>query len=363
MRKVRVELGSQSYDIVIGENIGEEIKSFVAQAGFSKKALLITDTNVGPLYADSVKKILTEAGLSVEIATITAGESAKSMAVAEDLFTKAIELGLDRKSPIFALGGGVVGDLAGFIAATYMRGVPFVQIPTSLLAQVDSSVGGKVAVNHKLGKNLIGAFYQPKAVFMDLTMLKTLPKREIATGLGEIIKYGIIYDADFFQFLEENIAAVRNLEPTVVTHMIARSCEIKAEVVSQDEKEAGLRRILNFGHTIAHAIEKETGYVRYNHGEAVAIGMVGVADISRQLGLISEYDQVRLTQLITAMNLPIKAAGCTVDAMYVDIFHDKKTVGGKVNWVLMTSIGTVISRNDIAEDVVRSAMAAVLDLS
>ena len=193
---------------------------------------------------------------------------------------------------------------------------------------------------------------------MDLALMKTLPKREIYTGLGEIIKYGIIYDAEFFAFLEQNQQAVLSLEPEAATHMIARSCEIKAAVVSQDEQEAGLRRILNFGHTMAHAIEKETGYVRYNHGEAVAIGMAGAADISVQLGLLPADAAARVNRLIAALHLPVQAEGCTVEAMYEDIFHDKKTVGGKVNWVLMTGIGTVVSRNDVPEEVVKRAMAA-----
>ena len=358
MREVRVELGEKSYSIYIGYGLEGELRSFVQTASFSKKAMVVTDTNVGPLYGAKIQTILREAGLEAAVVTVPAGESSKSLAVAEDLYTKAIELGLDRKSPIFALGGGVVGDLAGFIAATYMRGVPFVQLPTSLLAQVDSSVGGKVAVNHKLGKNLIGAFYQPKAVFMDLELMKTLPKREIYTGLGEIIKYGIIYDREFFAFLEQNQQAVLDLEPEAATHMIARSCEIKAAVVSQDEQEAGLRRILNFGHTMAHAIEKETGYTRYNHGEAVAIGIVGAADISCQLGLIAPADFQRVVQLTEKLHLPTKAEGCTVDAMYGDIFHDKKTVAGKVNWVLMDSVGSVVCRNDVPADVVKKAMSA-----
>ncbi len=358
MRKVRVALGEESYDIVIGYGLEQELRAFVQGAGFSRQAMLVTDSNVGPLYGETVRAILEAGGLSVTVVTIPAGESSKSLAVAEKLYTRAIELGLDRKSPIFALGGGVVGDLAGFIAATYMRGVPFVQLPTSLLAQVDSSVGGKVAVNHALGKNLIGAFYQPEAVFMDLAMMETLPKREIYTGLGEIIKYGIIYDADFFSYLEQHADAVLALEQEAAVHMIARSCEIKAAVVSQDEKESGLRRILNFGHTMAHAIEKETGYLRYNHGEAVAIGMVGAADISARLGMIEEADVARVTALIERLHLPTVAEGCTVDAMYQDIFHDKKTINGKVNWVLMEGIGEVTCRNDVPEDIVRAAMAA-----
>ena len=358
MRKVRVALGEESYDILIGYGLEKELQSFVQESGFSKQAMLVTDSNVGPLYGEKVRAILEAGGLHVSVVTIPAGESSKSLAVAEKLYTRAIELGLDRKSPIFALGGGVVGDLAGFIAATYMRGVPFVQLPTSLLAQVDSSVGGKVAVNHALGKNLIGAFYQPKGVFMDLSMMESLPKREIATGLGEIIKYGIIYDADFFAYLEQHADAVLALEREAAVHMIARSCEIKAAVVSEDEKESGLRRILNFGHTMAHAIEKETGYLRYNHGEAVAIGMIGAADISARLGMVSADDVARVEALVERMQLPTKAEGCTVDAMYRDIFHDKKTINGKVNWVLMQGIGKVTCRNDAPEDIVRKAMAA-----
>ncbi len=358
MREVHVALGKESYDIRIGYDLSRELVNFVRASGFSRQAMLVTDSNVGPLYGEKIHELLEAGGLKITLATIPAGESSKSLKVAEQLYTKAIELGLDRKSPIFALGGGVVGDLAGFIAATYMRGVPFVQLPTSLLAQVDSSVGGKVAVNHVLGKNLIGAFYQPKGVFMDLDLMNSLPKREIYTGLGEIIKYGIIYDANFFKFLEDHVEDVLKLVREATVHMIARSCEIKAAVVSQDEKESGLRRILNFGHTMAHAIEKETGYIRYNHGEAVAIGMVGAADISARLGMIEEKDVVRVTRLIEALHLPIRAEGCTVDNMYRDIFHDKKTINGRVNWVLMEGIGKVTCRNDVPEDVVRAAMAA-----
>lgn len=360
MRKVRVELGLQSYDIQIGTGLEDILAAFLHQACFSKKALLVSDTNVGKLYGQKVLTLLKTAGLDAELYMVPAGEHSKSLAEAEHIYTRAIELGLDRKSALFALGGGVVGDLAGFIAATYMRGIPFVQLPTSLLAQVDSSVGGKVAVNHSLGKNLIGAFYQPKAVFMDLAMMETLPKREIYTGLGEILKYGIIYDAEFFAFLEQNVDKVLSLEPGTAAHMIARSCEIKAAVVAQDEKEAGLRRILNFGHTIAHAIEKETGYVRYNHGEAVAIGSLGAAYISRELGLIDAACVERVRCLMEKLHLPTVAEGCQVESMYEAIFHDKKTVNGQVNWVLMEKIGKVCIRNDVSEEVVKRCMAACI---
>ena len=356
MQRVDVELGERSYSIVIGSGIVDEIRAFVCQAEYSPHGMIVTDTNIAPFCAEQIAAAIAGAGVRTEIIEVPAGESSKSLTQANELFTRAIELGLDRRSPIFALGGGVVGDLAGFVAATYMRGVPFIQIPTSLLAQVDSSVGGKVAVNHMLGKNLIGAFYQPDAVFMDLDFLKTLPAREIATGLGEIIKYGIIYDADFFAWLEVNRADVLALEPAATAYMIARSCEIKADVVRQDEREGGLRRILNFGHTIAHAIEKETGYARYRHGEAVAIGMAGAADISVQMGLLPDADRVRMNELSRAMGLPLSAESVTADAMYEDLFHDKKTVGGRIHWVLADSIGKVSVHSDVPEEMVRKTL-------
>ncbi|WP_297965474.1 3-dehydroquinate synthase [uncultured Anaerovibrio sp.] len=358
---VTVELGDNSYNIYIGNDLRSNIVEFCQGSSFSRKGIIITDTNVGPLYGDKLQAMLAEGGLQAEVYRIPAGESSKSLKSFENIMTRCIELGLDRKSPVFALGGGVVGDLAGFAAASYMRGVPFVQVPTSLLAQVDSSVGGKVAVNHPLGKNLIGAFYQPKAVFMDLDWLRTLPEREIYTGLGEIIKYGIIYDKDFFSFLEENVNDILNLEDKVTAHMTARSCEIKAAVVSEDEREAGLRAILNFGHTMAHAVEKNTGYIRYNHGEAVAIGMICAAHISRSLGLIDNGSFERVERLIKIMQLPAKAQGCDIDTLYEAIFHDKKTVNGQVKWVLMDGeIGRVRISKDVNEEIVKKAMSYCL---
>lgn len=355
-RKIRVDLGALSYDIFIGIDMGEEIKAFIDQSEFSGRALIVTDTNVGPLYGERLMYLLKQVGIKAYTVTVPAKEASKSISRAEQLYTNCIELGLDRKSPIFALGGGVVGDLAGFVAATYMRGVPFVQIPTSLLAQVDSSVGGKVAVNHALGKNLIGAFYQPKAVFMDLQMLKTLPPREISTGLGEVVKYGLIYDAEFFEFLEQHVEEILHRKADALAHIIARSCEIKAAVVSQDEKEAGLRRILNFGHTIGHAIETETGYKKYNHGEAVAIGMVGAVELSIKMGLLDAAVLPRVKQLLANLKLPLAAPGCRMNAMYLDILHDKKTVNGKVNWVLLEDIGKTVCRNDLTEEMVQEVM-------
>ena len=275
--------------------------------------------------------------------------------MAENIYTKVIEFGLDRKSAIFALGGGVVGDLAGFIAATYLRGVPFVQIPTSLLAQVDSSVGGKVAVNHKLGKNLIGAFYQPKAVFIDLECMRTLMKREICSGLGEIVKYGVISDFDFFTYLENNFNHILALDNEYMEHVIARSCEIKADVVSKDEKEAGLRRILNFGHTMAHAIEEASNYTGYTHGEAVAVGMIGAMYISVKLGRIGTESLERLESLIDKFAMVSRVKECNMEHMLKTIYRDKKTINGKISWVLPDAIGKVSIVSDVPNDIVKDA--------
>lgn len=362
MDKLHVDLPQHGYDIFMGESLSEMLTPFLQAARYSK-ALIVTDTNVEKLYLRTLKEILASVGLAAEHHCVPAGERAKSLAEAEKIYTRAIAAGLDRRSVIFALGGGVVGDLAGFIAATYMRGVPFLQVPTSLLAQVDSSVGGKVAVNHPLGKNLIGAFYQPEGVFMDLACLDSLPQRELCTGLGEIVKYGVIYDEGFFRYLEAQAERVLHRDRTVLARIVLRSCEIKAAVVSQDEKEAGLRQILNFGHTLGHAIEKETGYARYNHGEAVTIGMMGAALISRALGLAAQGDVNRLAALLQRLFLPTVAEGCEAEKVYAAIFHDKKAIGGRVTWILMEGIGRVTATADVPEKVVKDAIRRVVRAS
>ena len=357
MNIVPVDLGENSYNIFIARDLEKKLVEFCNKAHFSHRGIIITDTNVGPLYGDRLKKIVNDSGINVEAFQIPAGEGSKKLVFFEKIITRCIEMGLDRRSPMFALGGGVVGDIAGFAAASYMRGVPFIQVPTSLLAQVDSSVGGKVAVNHPLGKNLIGAFYQPQAVFMNLDWLKTLPEREIYTGLGEIIKYGIIYDKNFFSYLEDNSESILSLNNEAVEYITSRSCEIKAAVVGNDEREAGLRAILNFGHTMGHSVEKNTGYARYNHGEAVAIGMICAAYISMELGLIGENVFTRVESLIKKFHLPIKAEGCDVESLYSAIFHDKKTVDGRVKWILLDGdIGQVTIKDNVPEEVVRKAM-------
>lgn len=355
MTKVTVELGADSYDIFIGEIILDGVGKFIAESDFTNNVLIVTDDNVKEhLY--HLTEPLTAQNINFNVEVIPAGETSKNLRVAEKIYTRAIELGLDRKSPIIAFGGGVVGDLAGFVAATYMRGVPLIQVPTTLLSQVDSSVGGKTAVNHELGKNLIGAFYQPKAVFIDLDSLRTLPDRELKCGLGEVVKYGIISDAKFFKYLEDNAQKIWNRDIEVLTEIIKRSCEIKAEVVSKDEKEFGLRRILNFGHTIAHAVEFVTDYQKYRHGEAVSIGMLGAALISWGLGRINFNDVVRLKNLLDNLELVSNCPGCDVEEMYEVTFRDKKTIGGKINWVLMNGFGKVEINDAVSEDEVKKSL-------
>lgn len=358
---VRTELKERSYDICIGKNLDDEIKDFLGKKKYSDKVLIISDSNVFSLYGEKYDNLFKDAGYKVAIYVANPGEGAKSLEVAQKIYTKAIEENLDRKSLIIALGGGVVGDLAGFIAATYLRGVPFIQIPTSLLAAVDSSVGGKVAVNHELGKNLIGAFYQPDAVFIDVNLLKTLPEREIKTGCGEIVKYGIIQDADFFDYLEENADKILNLDDEVTKKIITTSVKIKADVVSKDEREGDLRRILNFGHTVGHAVEKETHFKAYNHGEAVAIGMVAAMKIGEKLNLIDKRDTLRVESLLKKLQLPVRTAKVTLEGIKKSMLHDKKTINGKINFVLPVKIGEVIVKNDIPEEIVDEAVKYVIE--
>jgi 3-dehydroquinate synthase len=358
MEQVKVELGPASYTIHVGPGSLARLGELNCFKNMSSKALIITDETVGALYGGQVAEALQKVGFCTEIKAIVPGEESKSFAVAEELYTKAITMGLDRLSPIVALGGGVVGDLAGFVAATYMRGVPFIQIPTSLLAQVDSSVGGKVAINHPLGKNLIGAFYQPKTVLIDPVTLDSLPDRELSTGLAELIKHGLIADSQLFVDLQKNSTAIWQKDTALFTRLISRSCRIKADVVQQDERETGLRMILNFGHTIGHAVEKATNF-GYSHGEAVAIGMHGAALISRDVGLCSQQTVDKVCDMLAKYCLPLKAQGCTAHELASYLMRDKKTIGGKVNWVLLADIGTTVIRNDIPEAVVLQALRQI----
>ncbi len=360
MSEVRIDLGSRSYRIMIGNGLLDCAGELIAGLPVGRKVLLVTNTTVGPLYAGRVADSLERAGLKVTRAEVPDGEQYKSLSSAELLYDRAFTAGLDRRSAVVALGGGVVGDLAGFVAATYMRGVPFVQLPTTLLAQVDSSVGGKVAVNHPRGKNIIGAFYQPALVISDTTTLSTLDNRELRSGLAEVIKYGIIGDDRFFNWLEQNMQQVLALEPEALAQVIEQSCSNKARVVEQDETEQGARALLNLGHTTGHAIETLAGYGYYTHGEAVAIGTAVAAQLGLQMGRLSRDAVDRITGLLKLAGLPTNvpaelAAADIISAMY----GDKKTVGGAITFVVPVDIGrAIIYPNTAVEDIGRAIAAA-----
>ncbi len=341
MREIKVDLGERSYPIIIKNGIISEIGESIPGLGLGGKAAVVTNPMVGGLYGDTVIKGLKSAGIDPVLITVPDGEEYKTLKEASAIFDGLIEHRMERSSPIVALGGGVIGDMAGFVAATYLRGVPYIQVPTTLLAQVDSSVGGKTAVNHPKGKNLIGAFYQPKAVFIDPEVLSTLDPREVRAGLAEVVKYGVIWDNVFFKFLEDNSNALFKPGPELIK-AIERSCEVKATVVSADEKESGLRSILNFGHTFGHAIEALTGYGKFKHGEAVSIGMCMASKLSVKIGLASPEVERRVSGLLTSLGLPATPPSLSADDFIGSMRLDKKVTGSRIRFVLVTEIGKVI---------------------
>jgi 3-dehydroquinate synthase len=343
MRVVKVPLQERSYPILIGENLLTRLGSECSQLSLGSQCAVISDHNVAPLYAKATLKSLQRSGFNPVLMTVPAGETAKSLKSVQLCYDQLAKHRLERKSFIVALGGGVVGDLAGFVAATYLRGIPFVQVPTTLLAQVDSSVGGKTGVNLKAGKNLVGAFYQPKIVLCDLATLDTLPPREFRAGFAEVIKYGIIYDLALFQRLERDLDKLVKLDSETLSEVIARCCEIKAEVVGQDETESGLRAILNFGHTIGHAIEAISGYGKYLHGEAISIGQVAAAKLSVKLTGLSAKDADRIEKLFQRAGLPnkIKLNPAQMTKLFAAMKLDKKVSAGEIKFVLAERIGNV----------------------
>jgi 3-dehydroquinate synthase len=343
MRKVHVALGERSYDILIGQGLLGGLGRACRRVGLRGRCVVVTDRRVGPLYANPARTSLREAGFELTVITVPSGERAKSLAHAARCYDRLAAHRLERGSFVVALGGGVVGDLAGFIAATYLRGIALVQVPTTLLAQVDSSVGGKTGVNLGAGKNLVGSFWQPRLVLCDLDTLKTLPSREYQAGLGEVIKYGIIWDATLFRRLEKNIRRLLKLEPRELEQVVARCCAVKAEVVSQDETESGLRAILNFGHTFGHGLEASTGYGQYLHGEAIAVGQVLAARLSRdQLGLPAR-DVERIIRLFTRAGLPVQARLTRMQRtrLVEAMLRDKKVAQGQMRFVLAEQLGKV----------------------
>ena len=340
---VTIALGERSYDIHIGCGLLAEAASWAGLPA-SADALIVSNTTVAPLYASRLAAQLAVRHRRVLQLALPDGEQYKDAATLTLVYDQLLGAGCDRKTVVYALGGGVVGDMAGFAAACYMRGVPFVQVPTTLLAQVDSSVGGKTAINHPLGKNMIGAFYQPARVICDLDLLDTLPERELSAGLAEIIKYGPIADGVFLDWIETHIDALRARDKAALAHAVRRSCEIKAWVVSMDEREGGLRAILNFGHTFGHAIETGQGYGVWLHGEAVGCGMVMAADLSARLGLVDAALVPRLQQLCARAGLPVRAPAMPL-ARWMDLMRvDKKAEAGEIRFVLINGLGRALVR-------------------
>lgn len=346
---IQVGLGERSYPIAIGSGLIDSIGHRLQQSNIAKRYALISDDRVADLYGGRVLQSLQATGIACELLTFPHGEASKHLQTIEALASGLAERGFDRKDGLIALGGGVTGDITGFLAAIYMRGIPFVQVPTTLLAQVDSSVGGKTGVDIPQGKNLIGAFYQPKAVYIDTAVLSTLPREEYLGGMAEVIKYGASIDAEFFAWLAENRQAILELSPDCIIPMIKRCCEMKAAVVEQDEREGGLRRILNFGHTIGHAVEAASGY-RLIHGFAVAIGMVAVAELAVKAGIAPAAVAQELRAILQDYQLPIAIPPqYSPQVLRAFLQTDKKTVGGRVFFVLPEQIGRVRITDQVAE--------------
>ncbi|WP_422119819.1 3-dehydroquinate synthase [Escherichia coli] len=357
MERIVVTLGERSYPITIASGLFNEPASFLPLKS-GEQVMLVTNETLAPLYLDKVRGVLEQAGVNVDSVILPDGEQYKSLAVLDTVFTALLQKPHGRDTTLVALGGGVVGDLTGFAAASYQRGVRFIQVPTTLLSQVDSSVGGKTAVNHPLGKNMIGAFYQPASVVVDLDCLKTLPPRELASGLAEVIKYGIILDGAFFNWLEENLDALLRLDGPAMAYCIRRCCELKAEVVAADERETGLRALLNLGHTFGHAIEAEMGYGNWLHGEAVAAGMVMAARTSERLGQFSSAETQRIITLLKRAGLPVNGPReMSAQAYLPHMLRDKKVLAGEIRLILPLAIGKSEVRSGVSHELVLNAIA------
>lgn len=364
LRRLDVRLGDRSYPILIGGGLLRQVGQLVRErlgdgrSPGSGRAMVVTHPELNALYGAALVAGLAAAGFATAVAEVPAGEETKSLAQVAILYDACVAAGLERGSPVVALGGGVAGDLAGFVAATYLRGVPFVQVPTTLLAQVDASVGGKVAVNHPRAKNLIGSFHQPLLVVADVATLRTLPARELAAGLAEAVKHGVLADAEYFAYIEANAGALLARSLPHLAHVVAGSCRIKAAVVEADEREeSGLRQVLNLGHTVGHALEAAAGYGRFLHGEAVAVGMVAAG----RLALTMETgwqaaDQERLEGLLAALGLPTRLPALPVASLLEAASLDKKSTGGQVTWVLPEAIGRVRRQRGVPEEVVRRVL-------
>jgi 3-dehydroquinate synthase len=349
MQSLSIDLGERSYDILIGSGLRKQAGEFFKAILKPSRIVIITHPSINSLYGEEITESFIAQGWITDILEVPEGESSKNLGQAEKLYDYLLELNCDRKSVLVALGGGVIGDLVGFVAATYQRGIPFIQMPTTLLSQVDSSVGGKTAVNHPKGKNMIGAFYQPCLVVTDLETLTTLSQKEYRAGLAEIVKYGVIADARFFDFLETNYKKILNLDFECLSYIIETSCAIKARVVEKDERESHYRMILNFGHTFGHAIESLTEYSRFIHGEAVSMGMVFAAELSLSMEKCSEDVPKRLNALLKNFGLPVDMPKLNSSAVLESLYHDKKTMDQKIKFILVNEIGSIEIVDQVSE--------------
>ena len=355
MRKVKVKLGSNSYEVCVGSGLLAQAGHRLTENGFSGKLVIITDPTVNRLYGDALNQSLAKEDFNVTTLLVPEGEEQKSLETAGRLYNELTNCYAERTTPILALGGGVIGDLAGFVAATYLRGVPLVQIPTTLLAQVDSSIGGKVAVDHGQLKNEIGAFYQPGLVIADIDTLKTLPTEELANGLAEVIKSAAIQNNKFFAFLEENLGRIKSLDTGALEEIVFQSVKIKAEIVEKDERDLGLRSLLNYGHTIGHAIESVSDF-KVEHGRAIAIGMLAAARISNQMGILDENGLVRLKSVIEKAGLPTEMPNLKVEEIIQVMKHDKKVLKDRVRFVLLKSIGDAFITDEVSPRLVEQVL-------
>lgn len=359
MDRIYVDLGENSYDICFTSDfshLAEELKRIDAP----KKLLIVTDTNVEKLYADEVNGLLCDAGYDSSVYAFTAGEENKGMDAILGICRACLENGLDRKSMIIALGGGVVGDMAGFAAAIYMRGIRFVQVPTTLLSQSDSSVGGKTGIDFMESKNILGAFHQPKLVYINVSTVKTLPEVQFVSGMGEVIKHGIIRDSEFYGFIKENSEKIRALDTATLIKMTKRNCEIKAEVVEQDERESGLRAILNFGHTIGHAVESAMNFT-LTHGECVGLGMAAACRIAQRRGMIGNETAMDIEGVMREYGFSTRVKLSSSDVVYSFMMNDKKITEGKLNFVLPTEIGNVVRVCDVTSEEIHDAVNYISD--
>jgi 3-dehydroquinate synthase len=361
MKELHVSIESHSYSVYVGQQLLTKLPQLLEQhgVGIHQKLFLVTDSHVGPLHAEQVDKILCSAGFQVSVGVIPAGESSKSFATLDELYTTAIQSGLNRSSVVLALGGGVVGDLAGFFAASFMRGIPFVQLPTTLLSH-DSSIGGKVGINHSLGKNYIGAFHQPLFVLFDVNLLVSLPERELNSGFAEVVKHALIWDKEFVSWLESNHTALKDRDLSALSEAIYRGCAVKVQVVSSDEREMGIRAILNYGHTIGHALEAVSGYKFYTHGEAIAIGMAGSARLSVSL-MGAPVQLVEQTEsLLQLFSLPTRFFEPWSDESLLQAMkRDKKVKQGSYTFVLAEDLGKVSVVNDVSEYEIKKVISTL----